>query len=203
MDGHDDSEQVTGPGIGWKLVHLQHCARAARALAGDIEEALEAFDPPAINAGNGVVMSRGDLDRVAESSLALQDVVDVAAVIAGGLDAQREMVVLSAEDFAEEAERALRLGSGDRATILLSASLLSRQIGFPALADAITGEPGLVSRWGSLTVGELLTGFRDGDAGLTQLVCRESHVESRVEWSTLEVPELERLASQLRGAHDA
>jgi len=200
MNGPDDTERVIEPGIGWQLLRLRHAACEARAIAGDMEDELDAFDPDEVNAGSGVVMSLGELAHVAEQAHALQDLADVAGVIAGGLGRQLESVVLSAEDLAQGAQLALRAGSGDRASVVLSARMLGTRVGFAAVADAITTEPGLVSRWGTLTVRDLLAGFRDSEPALTRRMCVESGVHPDTEWASLDVAELDRLASQLRGA---
>ncbi|HZV74069.1 MAG TPA: hypothetical protein VFF79_10170 [Conexibacter sp.] len=203
MSQHDDAEDVSEPGIGWQLALLRHCVHETRSLAGAIEGALAAFDPDGLNAGSGVVLSAGALGQVAEDVMELQDLADLAGVIAGGLPSRWDSLVLSAEDVGDEAELALRAGSGYRRSVALSACLLRHRSGFHALADALASEPGLVSRWGTLTVRELLTGFRDGDTALTRRVCVAAAIHPDTEWADLDAREVARVADALRGAADA
>lgn len=202
MNDHDDSENMAEPTIGWRLLLLHQCVNELHGLAGGLAEALQALDPEVITGGGKVELSVTGLDRIMENLEILQDQADLAGSIGGSLGAQREAVALDAGDLREQAERALRMGTGHSASVMLSASLLSPRVGFPALANAITVEPELVSEWGSLTIRDLLSRFHGGNPALTRRICVASDLHADTEWATLDMPELDRLARQLRGAVD-
>lgn len=197
---HDD--EPLGAAVGWRLVLLRALASHAGALAVGIEGRLDAFTPDALNEGNGAMLGSTELHRVAEAGLELQDLSDVVGVIAGGLPSSGELLVLSAEEIADEAARVLSEGSGHRRGVVLSAQLLTPRMGFPALANAITSDTSLVSRWGSLTVRELLTAFRQCEPLLIRRVCRAAGIHPDDEWATLDFPTIMRVANTLRSATD-
>jgi hypothetical protein len=97
----------------------------------------------------------------------------------------------------------LSAGSAHRRGVVLSAQLLTPRAGFGALADAITSDPSLASRWGVLTVHELLTAFRDCDALLVRRVCRAAGIHPDNEWLTLDPDARKRVGDALRSAADA
>lgn len=189
--------------LGWQLVLLRALASHAGALAVDIEGRLDAFHPDALNSGEGVALSSAELNQVVDGALELQDLADVIGVIAGSLPSADELLVLSAEEVADQAARALRAGSAHRRGVVLSAQLLTPGVGFPALADAITSDTSLVTRWDALTVGELLTAFRDCDAPLLHQICRAARIHPDDEWASLEYDAVVRVATALRSAADA
>jgi hypothetical protein len=188
--------------IGWRLVLIRDLASHAGALAIGIEDRLEAFDADALNEGNGAALSATELHQVVEGALELQDLSDVVGVIAATFPSHDELLVLSAEEIAEEAARVLSAGSAHRRGVVLSARLLTPGTGFISLADAITSDPALVSLWGSLTVRELLTAFRECDALLMRRVCRAARIHPDDEWATLDVDAIRRVAEALRSAAD-
>ncbi|HKG38108.1 MAG TPA: hypothetical protein VKB25_03895 [Conexibacter sp.] len=198
---HDDD--LPRASLGWQLVLLRALASHAGALANGIEGRLAAFDPEALNGGEGVALRSAELNQVVDGALELQDLADVIGVIAGSLPSAEELLVLSAEEVADEAARALRAGSAHRRAVVLSAQLLRPATGFPALADAITSDTSLVTRWDTLTVRELLTAFRDCDAPLLQRTCRAAGIQPDDEWATLEYDAVVRVATALRSAADA
>ena len=198
---HDD--ELPRATLGWQLVLLRALASHAGALAVGIEGRLEAFHPDALNSGEGVALDSAELNQVVDGALELQDLADVIDVIAGSLPSADELLVLSAEEVADEAARALSAGSAHRRGVVLSAQLLTPGVGFPALADAITSDTSLVSRWGALTVRELLTAFRDCDALLLRRICRAARIHPDDEWATLEYDAVLRVAEVLRSAANA
>jgi hypothetical protein len=198
---HDDESSQTA--LGWQLVLLRQLASHAGALAIGIEQELEAFDPDVLNEGTGVALGSSELNHVIDAALELHDLSDVVGVIAGGFLTQGEMLVLSAEEIAEEAARALSAGSAHRCGVILSARLLTPSAGFGALADAITSDTGLVSRWGSLTVRELLTAFRECEPLLIHRVCKAARIHPDDAWATLDFDKVARVADALRAATNA
>lgn len=198
---HDDEPSRTA--IGWQLVLLRALASHAGALAVGIENRLEAFTPDALNEGTGAALSSGELGQVVEGALELQDLSDVVGVIAGSFPSHDELLVLSADEIAEEAARVLSAGSAHRRGVVLSAQLLTPRTGFGALADAITSDTSLVSRWGSLTVRELLTAFRDCEPLLIRRVCKAAGIHPDDEWATLSFDAITRVADAVRSAADA
>jgi hypothetical protein len=198
---HDD--EVPRAALGWQLVLLRALATHAGTLAVGIERRLEGFHPDALNSGEDVALGSAELNQVVDGALELQDLADVIGVIAGSLPSANELLVLSAEEVAGEAARALSAGSAHRRGVVLSAQLLRPGVGFPALADAITSDTSLVSRWGALTVGDLLTAFRDCDALLVRRVCRAARIHPDDEWATLDYDAVVRVAGVLRSAANA
>ncbi len=188
---------------GWQLVLLRALASHAGALSAGIERRLGAFHPTALNDGQGVALSSTELNQVVDNALELHDVSDVLGVIAGSFPSPDPELVLSAEEIAEEAARVLGAGSAHRRAVVLSAQLLTSREGFRALAEAIMSDVSLVSRWGALTVRELLTAFRDCDALLIRRVCRAARVQPDDEWATLDFDAVVRVADALRAAADA
>jgi len=197
---HNDDTRST---LGWQLVLLRELASHAGALAVGIEDRLEAFDPDALNEGTGAALSAAELNQAVDGALELQDLSDVIGVIASSLPPQDELLVLSADDIAEEAGRALSAGSAHRRSVVLSARLLTPSAGFGALADAITSDASLVSRWGSLTVRELLTAFRECDPLLIRRVCSAAAVHPDSEWATLDFNAITRVGDALRSTGNA
>jgi hypothetical protein len=196
----DDDEEAARSALGWQLVLLRALASHAGALAVGIEGRLDAFHPDALMGGQPVALSSAELNQVIDGALELQDLSDV---IAGSFPSPDESLVLSKEEIAEEAARALSAGSAHRRGVVLSAQLLKPPVGFAALADAITSDASLASRWGALTVRELLTAFRDSDALLVRRVCRAARVHPNDEWATLDLGAVVRVADALRSAADA
>jgi hypothetical protein len=198
---HDD--ELPRATLAWQLVLLRALASHAGALAIGIEGRLDGFQPDSLNSGEGIALSSAELDQVIDGALELQDLSDVIGVIAGSLPAADALLVLSAEEVADEAARALRAGSAYRRGVLLSAQLLKPAAGFAALADAISSDTSLVSRWGALTVRELLTAFRDCDDLLVRRVCRGARIHPDAEWATLEYDAVVRVADALRSVANA
>ena len=198
---HDD--ETPRPALGWQLVLLRALASDAGALAAGIEGLLDAFHPDALNVGRGVSLSVTELNQVVDSALELQDLSDVLGVIAGSFPSPDAPLALTSEEIANEAARALSAGSAHRRGVVLSAQLLTPRVGFCALSDAITSDPSLPSRWGALTVRELLTAFRDSNALLLRPVCRAAGIYPDKEWSTLDLDALKRVGDALRSAADA
>lgn len=198
---HDD--ELPRATIAWQLVLLRALASHAGALAVGIEGRLNAFQPDALNSGEGVALSATELDQVIDGALELQDLADVIGVIAGSFRASDALLVLSAEEVADEAAHALRAGSAHRRGVVLSAQLLKPAVGFVALADAISSDTSLASRWGALTVRELLTAFRDCDDLLVRRVCRAARIHPDAEWATLEYDAVVRVADALRSVANA
>jgi hypothetical protein len=198
---HDD--ETSRSALGWQLVLLRALVSHAGALTVGIEGRLDAFHPDALNGGQGVALSSAELNQVIDGALELQDLSDVIGVIAGSVASSDEPLVLSAEEIADEAACALSAGSAHRRGVVLSAQLLTPRGGFGALADAITSDTSLVSRWGSLTVRELLTAFRNDDALLVRRVCRFARIHPDDEWATLDLKAVARVADALRSAADA
>ena len=195
----DHNDALPRAALGWQLVLLRALASHAGALAVGIEGRLDGFHPDALHGGDGVAVSSAELSRAIDGALELQDLAEVVGVIAGGFPSRDEPLVLSAE----EAARALRAGSAHRRAVVLSAQLLTPRVGFGALADAITTDTSLVSRWGVLTVRELLTAFRDRDALRVRRVCRAARVHPDDVWATLDFDAVVRVADALRSAADA
>ena len=201
QDYDDEPPRAT---LGWQLVLLRALASHAGALAVGIEGRLVGFHPDALHGGgDGVALSSAELSQAIDGALELQDLAEVVGGIAGGFPSPDEPLVLSAEEVADEAARALRAGSAHRRAVVLSAQLLTPQAGFGALADAITSDTSLVSRWGALTVRELLTAFRDRDALRVRRVCRAARVHPDDAWATLDFDAIVRVADALRSAADA
>lgn len=186
--------------LGWQLVLLRALASHAGALSAGIESRLVAFHPEALTGGQHVALSSAELNQVVDGALELQDLSDVIGVIADSFPSPDESLVLSAEEVAEEAARVLRAGSAHRRGVVLSAQLLRPSVGFAALADAIASDTSLVSRWGSLTLRELLTAFRDSDALLVRRVCRAAGVHPDDEWARLDLDAVVRIGGALRSA---
>lgn len=198
---HDD--QPPRAALGWQLVLLRALASHASALSVGIEGRLDGFHPDALHGGGGVALSSAELGLAIDGALELQDLAEVVGVIAGGFPSLDMPLVLSAEEIADEAARALRAGSAHRRAVVLSAQLLTPNAGFGALADAITSDTRLVSRWGALTVRELLTAFRDRDALRVRRICRTARVHPDDVWATLDFDAVVRVADALRSASDA
>jgi hypothetical protein len=199
--GHDD--ELPRATLAWQLVLLRALASDAGALAAGIEDRLSAFRPDTLNSGEGVVLSAAELNQVIDGALELQDLSDVIGVIAGSFPAADALLVLTTEEVADEAAHALRAGSAHRRGVVLSEQLLTPAAGFAALADAISSDTSLVSRWGALTVRELLTAFRDCDDLLVRRVCRAARIHPDAEWATLEYDAVVRVADALRAAANA
>jgi hypothetical protein len=199
----DQDDELSHAARAWQLVLLRALASHAGALAVGIERRLDAFHPAALNDGQRVVLSSADLGQVIDSALELQDVSDVVDVIASSFPSPDETLLLSAEEIADEAARVLGAGSAHRRAVVLSAQLLTPRAGFGALADAISSDASLVSRWGTLTVRELLAAFRDCDALLIRRVCRAARIHPDDAWATLDFDAVVRVADALRSASDA
>jgi hypothetical protein len=200
QEHHDELPRAT---LAWQLVLLRALASHAGALAVGIEGRLDAFQPDALNSGEGVALSSAELNQVIDDALELQDLSDVIGVIAGGFPAADALLVLSAAEVADEAARTLRAGSAHRRGVVLSAQLLTPAAGFAALADAISSDTSLVSRWSALTVRKLLTAFRDCDDLLVRRVCRAARIHPDAEWATLEYDTVVRVADALRSVANA
>jgi hypothetical protein len=198
---HDD--EVPQATLGWQLVLLRALASHAGALAAGIEGRLNAFQPDSLNSGASIALSASELNQVIDGALELQDLSDVIGVIAGGFPAADPLLVMSAQEVADEATRVLRAGSAHRRGVVLSAQLLTPSVGFAALADAISSDTSLVSRWGALTVRELLTAFRDCDDLLVRRVCHAARIHPDAEWATLEYDAVVRVADALRSVANA
>jgi hypothetical protein len=197
-----DDDSSTDPATGWKLVLLRQHTREARSLATRLEDLLSAFDPNALGAGNGATLGSVELSRAVEAALDFQEKADIVGVIAGGIAARRDALVLTSHDLADESARALRAGSADSASVVLSARLLTPREGFGALADAITSDVGILSDWGALTVRDLLAAFHESDAALVRRVCLLADIHPDTGWADLDVSAIARMSDALRDAAD-
>lgn len=200
---HEDDDEAPRSTLGWQLVLLRALASHAGALATGIEGRLDAFHPGALTGGQRVALRSAELNQVIDGALELQDLSDVIGVIADSFPSPDESLVLSVEEIAQEAARVLNAGSAHRRGVVLSAQLLKPPVGFAALADAITSDTSLASRWGALTVRELLTAFRDSNVLLVRRVCRAARVHPEDEWATLDHDAVVRVAGALRSAANA
>ena len=197
---HECDDDDPRAALGWQLVLLRALASRAGALSAGIEGRLDVFHPDALTGGQRVALSSAELNQVIDGALELQDLSDVIGVIADSFASPDESLELSAEQVAKEAARVLRAGSAHRRGVVLSAQLLKPTVGFAALADAITSDASLASRWGALTLRELLTAFRDSDALLVRRVFRAARVHPNDEWATLDLAAVARVADALRSA---
>lgn len=192
---HDDDDAGAR---GWRLAQLRSLAHEARALAETLAGRLDAFDPAAIRPGEDVTLGAPELSRALDDALELQDVADTVAVLAGGVGQPRDALTIPAGALADASTAAMRGGIGHRATLLLSASLLTPAVGLAALADAIVMDASLTTQWHELTIRDLLGAFREVDPALVERVCRFAAVDPSAGWTRLDVEAVTRLASALR-----
>ncbi|HMJ02148.1 MAG TPA: hypothetical protein VK506_04350 [Conexibacter sp.] len=194
---HDDDDAGAR---GWRLAQLRSLADEARALAETLAGRLDAFDPAAIRPGEDVTLAAPELSRALDNALELQDVADTVAVLAGGVGQPRDALTIPTDALANASATAMRGGIGHRATLLLSASLLTPSVGLAALADAIVMDASLTTQWYELTVRDLLGAFRDVDPALVERVCRSATVDPSAGWTSLDIEAVTRLAGALHTA---
>ena len=103
----------------------------------------------------------------------------------------------TADELAEEAAADLREGIIDPERARLAARLLTPDMGFPALAEALrSGDTH--HQWEHLSVGELLASFRDATADAISGVLEAAHLSDAAEFATCDAHELDRLAVALQ-----
>lgn len=94
---------------------------------------------------------------------------------------------------------ALAIGSRDVVLVQLAARLLRRTDGFPALATGIKADSRAVSRWGWVTIADVLTCFRDGGEQVSPAsICALARVGPEACWSRLSARDLARVTWALR-----
>lgn len=101
------------------------------------------------------------------------------------------------DELAEEAASDLREGIIDPDRARLAALILTADMGFPALAEALrSGDTH--QQWEHLTVGELLGSFRDATDAATSRVLEAANLSDAAEFATCGADELDRLAVALQ-----
>jgi hypothetical protein len=197
MSAHD-TDGVPDLDVAWNFVLLHGMACYLQALAHEVEVALDGFAPRRINAGADVVVSRDQLDRVTNSVALIRDLAEITETVDAMVQRQETAAAFSAREVVAAAAMAIREGTADPQTVILSSSLLLPSIGLPALADGIGGDPDVVARWGDMRIRDLLIGFRGADAALVRRICAATQVHPDVEVKGLDGRKLERFTRVLR-----
>ncbi len=159
-----------------------------------VEQQLSPIDIDALVTGKTVTLETDAISAAIDAALALHDAADVLEHIGGSLRPPSDSLSISAATVETEAETALAAGGGEGAYVMLAARLLPASIGLPALAAALTDDPETVRHWQHLTVGELLSAFRDCPAELPAAVCDHSRVDLSDRWDSLDREALLRVA---------
>lgn len=151
-----------------------------------IEQQLSPIDIDALATGKTVTFETDAISAAIDAALALHDVADVLEHIGGSLRPPSDSLSISAANVGTEAQTALAACSGERADVVLAARLLPASSGLPALATALIDDPDAVRHWHYLTVGELLSAFRDCPAELPASICDQSRVDLADRWDSLD-----------------
>lgn len=197
---HHDTNPVSDAEAGWSCARLRAMTRTVSAHSAGLEQRLSVFAPAALRTEDGAAMTASDLDAVVSDILALQDAVDIMAFLVNRLGGREATLIVTAEEIRTVAVRALAEASADLAFVTFAAGMLDAAEGFPALAEAITVDPGFAARWTETSVLDLLTAFHASDPMHARRACLTALVDPDAPMSSLDLGALQRLAAALRSA---
>jgi hypothetical protein len=186
--------------IGWELVRLRYLASDASALCARIEQKLSGIDLDTLRTNSSLVISAETSRDTVDTVLALHDLAEEMERIAASLRIRDGTLVVPATAVELEAAAALRQGSADPASVMLTVRMLRPRDGFAALAEAIEGDPTITEHWNELTLGELLAAFRDSDPETLARVCEPVDINPGVAWAQLTHDQRDQLVHALRAA---
>lgn len=195
--GHAPHSMSDG-GVAWQYVHLRQLISDAAAVAAAAEQSLEGVDLDALRDGCGLALSAHECNAAMDAILVLRDVADAMEQIARSQGPREETLVVSSQEIAAEARRALADGSADAGSVLLAVRMLRPADGFPALAVAIETDPEAVQQWSELPVGELLSCFHGCRDEHLARIAHAAGIDLDTSWDELGLDDLARIAGALR-----
>lgn len=195
-----EPHSMSDGGIAWQYVHLRQLISDAAAVAAAAEQCLDGVDLDALRSGRGLALSAHECNAAMDAILVLRDVADTMEQIARSQGPRDETLVVSPQEIAAEAQRALADGSADAASVLLAVRMLRPADGFPALAVAIDSDPEAVQQWAELPVGELLSCFHGCRDEHLARIAHVADVDLETTWDELGIDALARIADALREA---
>jgi hypothetical protein len=183
---------------GWQLVQLRQLATDASATAAAIEQALAPIDLDALRHGADIEIHADACNAAVDAILTLHDIAYAIEQIGGSFRPPTGALTTNATSIEAKAEATLASESDDPALVLLAARLLRIDRGSPALAAGLTSSAERHAAWGDLSVGTLLTAFREGDETLVGDLCETTDVDADSHWSDVDDEQIKRIADLLR-----
>jgi hypothetical protein len=181
--------------VAWRLVKAAKLVREAEVVVRRLLPEFDGLAPEHLLHGD-VVIGQPSFDRMVAGIFDLEDTLDGLRMLSFDEVAIANVaLVASADEVAEQAAADLEAGSGDPSAMILAASVMTPDRGFPALAIGLSTDH--VKMWGDTTVTDILGSFRNAPSGLISRISRSAGIEPTTRWQDMNVQQLSRIASAL------